>query len=629
MAVGTLPPLAVGTLPPRHSFLICGVLSRSQVRRLLIYALGNEAIARGLLDAGVGVITGYPGTPSTEVLESVVRLKGDADVHVEWSVNEKVALEVAVGASWSGVRSAITMKHVGLNVASDPFMTLAYTGVGAGMVIVVADDPGCHSSQNEQDTRRYAAFAKVPCLEPSTPKEAYEMARQAPLLSEECHLPVILRPTTRVSHAKSDIELLGRLKEPTTRGHFERSPLTRVMVPAHARPAHAVLEERYAHLEDMEVPWTWLERGEGRVGIATGGVAYTYVREACERLGVKPHILKVGMYPIHSKKVLELLSSAERVLVVEELEPVIEEHIRATAQRVGWEGEIVGKPLIPITGELNVDIVEDAVASFLGLEHAHAETLSLPELPPRPPIMCAGCGHRATFYEIRKAFGKDAIFPSDIGCYTLGVSMGAVDTTLCMGASITVASGIAHTDRRSVCCTIGDSTFVHTGIPGLINAVYNGARLTVVVMDNRTTAMTGHQPHPAVGITATNEPTFCLDLAEIARACGATFVAEIDPYDVQGSIDTLKAAREHDGVSVVIARRECVILARRRGALPSRRFEVDTEACRGCRQCIEFGCPAIEFAEDSAHIGELCTGCGVCAQVCPFGAIVAKGAGKE
>jgi len=591
---------------------------------LLVYALGNEAIARGLLDAGVSVVAGYPGTPSTEVLESIVRLKGNADVHVEWSVNEKVALEVAIGASWSGVRSAITMKHVGLNVASDPFMTLAYTGVGAGMVIVVADDPGCHSSQNEQDTRRYAAFAKVPCLDPATPREAYEMARQAPLLSEQCNLPVILRPTTRVSHAKSDIELLGRLKEPSTHGHFEKSPLTRVMIPANARIAHTQLEERYAHLED--VPWTWLEHGEGEVGIATGGVAYTYVKEACERLRISPHILKLGMYP--PSKVFELLSCVERVLVVEELEPVIEEHIRAAAQREGWRGEIVGKPLIPITGELNVDIVEDALAGFLGMERAPPEA-SPEHLPPRPPIMCAGCAHRATFYEIKRAFGKDAVFPSDIGCYTLGVSMGAVDTTLCMGASITVASGIAHTDNRRVCCTIGDSTFVHTGIPGLINAVYNGARLTVVVMDNRTTAMTGHQPHPAVGITATNEPTFCLDLAEIARACGATFVAEIDPYDVQGSIDTLKAAREHDGVSVVIARRECVILARRRGALSARRFEVDANACTGCKRCMELQCPAIELVDERAHIGELCVGCGVCAQVCPFGAIVSKGLEKN
>jgi len=597
---------------------------------LRIYALGNEAIARGLLDAGVGVATGYPGTPSTEVIESLVRLRGDADIHVEWSVNEKVALEVAAGASWSGVRSVAAMKHVGLNVAADPFMTLAYTGVGAGLVLVVADDPGCHSSQNEQDTRRYAAFAKVPCLDPSCSQEAYDMARAAPSLSEELCLPVIVRSSTRVSHAKADIETGTREREPSTRGMFEKNPARRVMVPAHARVAHQKLEQQYAHLSGLDMPWSCIEKGDGELGIAVGGVAYAYVKEMCSRMHTSPHILKVGAYPINRKMAVEFFSMCERVLVVEELEPVIEQELKTVAKEEELGLEIVGKALIPATGEFNVDIVSDRYQHFqkAAAPFPAPELLPpIPELPRRPPVLCAGCAHRAAFYEIKKTFGKDAVFPSDIGCYTLGVSMGAVDTTLCMGASITVGSGISYADDRSVCCTIGDSTFVHAGIPGLINAAYNGAKLTVVIMDNRTTAMTGHQPHPAVGITAVGEQTVCLDLAQMARACGASQVCEMDPYDVEHSTEVLKSAKEHDGLSVVIARRECVVLARRRG-LFIHRYAVDAEKCTGCRRCIDFGCPAIEFSENKAHINELCAGCTVCAQICPFDAIVPE-SGKE
>jgi len=596
---------------------------------LRIYALGNEAIARGLLDAGVGVVAGYPGTPSTEVIESIVRLKGKADLHVEWSVNEKVALEVAAGASWSGVRSAATMKHVGLNVAADPFMTLAYTGVVAGLVLVVADDPGCHSSQNEQDTRRYAVFANVPCLDPASPQEAYDMARTAPSLSEDVSLPVILRPTTRVSHAKADIEVVAEGKNPSTRGTFKKNPARWVMVPAHARAAHKRLVQRYSHLEELDVPWSWIDEGDGVFGIATGGVAYTYVKETCARMKASPHILKVGAYPLNRRLVLDFFGMCERVLVVEELEPVIEQELKTIAKEEDIEVEIAGKTLIPPTGELNVDIVEGAC------QHLHKGVFSPPEtlssfadLPKRPPVMCAGCGHRAAFYEIEKVFGKEAVFPSDIGCYTLGVAMGMVDTTLCMGASITVASGISYSDERSVCCTIGDSTFVHTGIAGLINAAYNGAKLTVVIMDNRTTAMTGHQPHPAVGITAEGEHTVPLDLAQMARACGVAHVSEMDPYDVDGSIEVLKAARDYDGLSVVIARRECVVLARRRGA-PVRRYAVDAERCTGCKRCVGFGCPAIGFSGGRAYINELCVGCTVCAQICPFDAIAPQGLEKE
>ena len=591
------------------------------------YLLGNNAIALAINECNTDVVAGYPGTPSSEIIEYLARMKPKG--HLEWSVNEKVAMEVAIGASWTGGRSVATMKHVGLNVASDPFMTLAYTGVKGGMVVISADDPGCHSSQNEQDSRRYAAFAQVPCLDPATPQEAYDMIAFAFEFSEMFETPMVFRPTTRICHGKSDI----RLQTLAPTGHeigFEKIPQRWVMLPAHARVRHQVLidkqEEMAAALETSQ--WNRLEIVEGAAfGIIASGVASVYAKEAIDRLGVKASYLKIGAYPAPTGLIRKLAVSVERILVIEELEPVVEEIVRTITS--GMEVEIHGKDVIPRYGELNLGSVELAVAGAAGLDYiGYTSPGTDIELPNRPPVMCPGCPHRGSYYAMKKAFGKDAIFPGDIGCYTLGVQMGTMDTCLCMGASITTSAGIYHAgETKPICCSIGDSTFLHTGIPGLLNAVYNSADITVTILDNRTTAMTGHQPNPSTGLTVLGDATFMVSLEDISRACGVELVLTTDPFDIATTIDTFKQAKEHKGTSVIISKQECIITARRRG-IKLTPFCVDRDECRGCKACIKFGCPAIEFDPPEAEgekghsrIGNLCVGCGVCAQVCPFNAI--------
>ena len=591
------------------------------------YLLGNNAIALAINECNTDVVAGYPGTPSSEIIEYLARMKPKG--HVEWSVNEKVAMEVAIGASWTGGRSVATMKHVGLNVASDPFMTLAYTGVKGGMVVISADDPGCHSSQNEQDTRRYAAFAQVPCLDPATPQEAYDMIPFAFEFSEMFETPAVFRPTTRICHGKSDIRLQTLAPTEHEIG-FEKIPQRWVMLPAHARVRHQVLidkqEEMAAALETSK--WNQLELVEGAAfGIIASGVASVYAKEAIDRLGVKVSYLKIGAYPAPTGLIRELAGSVEKILVIEELEPVVEEIVRTITN--GMEVEIHGKDVIPRYGELNPGSVELAVAGAVGLDYTGYTAPGTDiELPNRPPVMCPGCPHRGSYYAMKKAFGKDAIFPGDIGCYTLGVQMGTMDTCLCMGASITASAGIYHAgETKPICCSIGDSTFLHTGIPGLLNAVYNSADITVTILDNRTTAMTGHQPNPSTGLTVLGDATYMVSLEDIAQACGVELVLTTDPFDIATTIDTFKQAKEHKGTSVVISKQECIITARRRG-IKLTPFSVDRAECRGCKACIKFGCPAIELdlpeaegEKGHARIGNLCVGCGVCAQVCPFNAI--------
>jgi len=598
------------------------------------YQLGNHAIAQALNDSGVDLVSGYPGTPSSEIIEALARLKPDC--HVEWSVNEKVALEVAIGASWSGGRSAATMKHVGLNVASDPFMTLAYAGVKGGLVIISADDPGCHSSQNEQDNRRYAQFARIPCLDPATPQEACDMVSYAFNFSEKYEMPVILRPTTRVCHGKSDITIF-ETEKPGKKIGFEKRPQQWVMLPAHARVRHKVLMEKQDIMAEAlsSSKWNQLDIIKGaELGIIASGVASVYAREAIERLGIKASFLKISTYPVPFNLIEQLLDSVGQlpdqvgqVLVIEELEPVVEEAVISISGTRNVD--VHGKDMVPRNGELNVSIVEAAISKVAGLDHIpHVpEGLSV-ELPNRPPVMCPGCPHRATYYAMKKAFGNSAVFPGDIGCYTLGVQMGTMDTCLCMGASITTASGIYHAgETEPICCSIGDSTFLHTGIPGLLNAVYNGADITVTILDNRTTAMTGHQPNPGTGLNVLGDATFMASLEDISKSCGVEFVGATDPFNVKKTIEVFKQAREHKGTAVVISRQECIITARRRG-IRLTPFTVDPDECQGCKACISFGCPASSFIESTeegqkgkAVIGELCVGCGVCAQVCPFDAI--------
>jgi len=571
------------------------------------YLLGNAAIARGLLEAGVGVVAGYPGTPSSEIIETVVDLKGDSKLHVEWSVNEKVALEVAAGASWVGRRAAATMKHVGLNVAADPFMTLAYLGVGAGLVVICADDPYCHSSQNEQDSRRYAQFAGIACLDPKNPAEAKEMAAYAFELSEKFNIPVMLRPTTRVSHSRSDVEV-GEIRPPAGVGYFLKDPAHRVALPVHARPLHADLlaKQKVIEAELEGAPWNRLVL-KGKTGVIASGIAGLYAEEAIAELDEEVSLLTLGTYPLPSRMICQMLEHVSRVMVIEELEPVVEEQVKMLARRVNPGLEILGKgDSIPRHGELDLLTVHNAIARMMKRpERLAAKVPDTGILPPRPPSLCPGCSHRATYYAMKKAFGKNAIFPSDIGCYTMAVNMGTVDTCLCMGASI--------------CCSLGDSTFLHGGMTGLLNAAYNKARITVAILDNSTTAMTGHQPHPGTGVTATGEPTVQVSLEALAKALGAGLVETVDPYRLDETIKSFERARDYPGLSVIIAQRACVIKARKKGER-LRPLQVNEE-CKGCKICIDFGCPAIEFEGERARINSLCTGCGVCAAICPASAI--------
>jgi indolepyruvate ferredoxin oxidoreductase alpha subunit len=583
------------------------------------YLLGNEAIAHGCLEVPVDFVSGYPGTPSSEVID-VLRSRSDRAYHIEWSVNEKVALENALAAAWCGLRALCTMKHVGLNVAADPLMTSAYTGVTGGLVIMSADDPFAHSSQNEQDSRCYAHFARVPCLDPSTIQEAHDMVRDAFPLSEEFGLPVIFRPTTRICHSKGDVSI-GEVVASTRTGAFKKDPRQYVVIPAHTRVLHKKLNEKQPAIRKRLV-----ELGyntclvQGGIAVIASGIAVSYVKELLPE-GIS--FMKIGAYPIDEAWLADFIRKHDVVLVIEELAPEVEEQVLQVAGVVPVLGKKSGH--VPYEGELSLSAVASIMERAGVLPSNPCLAVSpVQNLPPRPPILCAGCLHRAAFYAIKRVF-KDAIYPSDIGCYTLGLQLGVVDTTICMGASITVASGISHSgEPRDVICTIGDSTFLHTGIQGLMNAVYNGADMTVVILDNRITAMTGHQPNPNTGITACGAESPPVSLDAVCRACGVAFVETVDPYDITGMINVLKQAQARNGVNVIIAKQQCVISARRAGVKRGR-YAVDTDACTGCGTCIRFGCPAIEMADEKARINDLCSGCAVCTQLCPAGAIVREG----
>lgn len=591
--------------------------------------MGNEAIAYGAVEAGVQVVTGYPGTPSSEIFTTLVKLAPERGIYTEWSVNEKVALEVAAGAAYSGSRALVTMKQVGLNVASDPLMTLAYIGVKGGLVLVVADDPGPHSSQNEQDTRKFAQFAKLPVLDPSDPREAKEMVQQAFELSEKLRLPVILRPTTRVCHGCQDVEVSEEIVTISAPAGFQKGPEW-VIFPSLAAKQHVWLNQQQEQARTLLSATAFNQRsgGNGKKGIITGGVSYRYVKEALQILGVDLPILKIGTpYPLPSNKVLEFVSGLEQLLVVEELEPVLEDQVIQLMWQHRQPVVVKGKQgqLVPREGELNVDKVKDSLSKFLGLTIQLREKEYTPQLPVRPPVLCAGCPHRASFYILKQAAGQEAIFTGDIGCYTLGnmAPLNAVDTCLCMGASITIGSGLQVIEEgKKVVAFIGDSTFFHTGIPGLINAVHNGSKITVVVLDNRTTAMTGHQSHPGLERNAIGASVEPINIANLAVACGVKCVKVIDPLDVSTALSAAKEALEYNGVSLIVMRRECVSIVKG----PKGIRIIDQEKCLNCGFCIEeLGCPAISRGVDSPVIGPSCTGCDLCRQICPAGAIVERG----
>ncbi|WP_342676495.1 indolepyruvate ferredoxin oxidoreductase subunit alpha [Methanofollis sp. UBA420] len=584
------------------------------------YLLGNEAIAHACIEAGLDFASGYPGTPSSEVIDTL-RAQKKREFYIEWSVNEKVAFENALAASWCGQRSMVTMKHVGLNVAADPLLTSAYTGAKGGFVVLSADDPYAHSSQNEQDTRRYAHFAKLPCMNPSSVQEAHDMMKDAFALSEQVGLPVLFRPTTRICHSKGDVDL-GEVSGEHRTGVFEKDPKQYVVIPAHTRVLHKKLNEKQPVVRKavMALGYNTAEvRGE--TAVVASGIAASYVQEVIPE-GVS--FMKVGCFPIDGAWMEAFVQQHKKVLVVEEGAPIVEERLRQLACGVEVFGQMNGA--VPMEGELSpAAVAASMVKAGILKDNPFQSPAPAEGLPPRPPILCAGCGHRVTFYAMKKVF-PDGIFPSDIGCYTLGLQLGTVDTTICMGASVTVGSGIANSgEKRPVVATIGDSTFLHTGIQGLLNAVYNGADMTLVILDNRITAMTGHQPNPNTGETAMGEASVPISLEAICRACGASFVETIDPYDLTATLEALKAAKARAGTKVIIARQACVITARRAGVRRAH-YRVDPETCTACGACLRFGCPAIgKDAEGKAEINELCSGCGVCADICPAGAIVKEG----
>ncbi len=584
------------------------------------YLLGNDAIAHACLESGIDFVSGYPGTPSSEVIDRL-RAQKDPAYYLEWSVNEKVAFENALAASWCGLRSIVTMKHVGLNVAADPLMTSSSTGTKGGFVILSADDPFAHSSQNEQDSRMYAKFAQIPCLDPASVQEAHDFIKNAWDISEKFALPVLFRPTTRICHSKSDVEL-GTPMPSERKGAFEKNPKQYVVVPAHTRPLHAELTKKQDGVAKYLVDAGY-NRAEirGKKAVIAGGISASYVEEI---LPEDISFVKIGAYPIDRKWLAEVVAQHEEILVVEELMPVIEEAVLAAANGAAVHGKLDGT--LPHEGEFSTALVAKALAAVGFAENTYPESPVPAEVPARPAILCPGCLHRSVFYAMKKVF-KDGIFPSDIGCYTLGLQLGAVDTTICMGASITVGSGIAHSvEGAEVVSTIGDSTFLHTGVNGLINAVYNNANQTVIILDNRITAMTGHQPNPNTGMTACGVESPKVSLEEIARACGVKFVEAVDPYDLTHLLAVLKEAKEREGVKVIIAKQPCVIMNKRLGIKRSR-YVVDSDRCLKCGACIRYGCPALETDENgAARTTSLCTGCGVCADICPAGAIHRGGA---
>lgn len=592
--------------------------------------MGNEALAFGALAAGIKLAAGYPGTPSTEIIETLVseRRKG---VEVQWSVNEKAAVEVAAGASYAGARTLCTMKQMGLNAASDPMMCLSYIGVNGGMVAVVADDPGPWSSQTEQDTRSFARHANLPVFDPSSPEEAYEMIIAAYDMSEAFALPVIVRPTTRVCHASADVDLRENAPIKEAEG-FKKRPEWCIF-PALSYRKHGELElkqGRLAHAYDS-LPFNRIEKygKPTKLGIAVSGISYLYAKEVIEELGLSVVLYKVGNpYPLPQERTQEFLSCVNSVLVIEELDPIVEEQLLiASAGRVPIAGKRTGD--MPCNGEYSYEIIRAALVKFLGapIEIAQAKTsenIELPKLPMRPPVLCAGCPHRAAFYEAKVAAKKyqKTIYCGDIGCYTLGnaAPLFTTDTCLCMGAGITIAQGLAIAEPGAKCVAfVGDSTFFHTGIPGVINAVYQDTDITIVVLDNRTTAMTGHQPHPGTGKTALGDPAPALDIETILRACGVKHVARVNPFDYEAGVAAMQEAMDFKGPSAVITEAPCA--ARIKKSDTVRRV---SKACIKCGRCIrEIGCPAITpDCTGHAVINEpLCTDCGLCAALCPVHAI--------
>ncbi|MBR6626352.1 MAG: indolepyruvate ferredoxin oxidoreductase subunit alpha [Lachnospiraceae bacterium] len=568
--------------------------------------LGNKALARGLYEAGCAVVSSYPGTPSTEVTEEIAKYD---DIYCEWAPNEKVAMEVAFGACLAGKRSFCGMKHVGLNVAADPLYTCSYTGVNGGMVICVADDPGMHSSQNEQDSRHHARAAKVPILEPADSNEAYLFAKKAFEISEEYDTPVIVRMVTRVAHSQSIVEPGERMEPPVK--PYEKNIPKYVMMPGNAIKRHPFVEERTRKLialaETEEINKT--EMGDTSLGIITSSTSYQYAREV---FGDKVSILKLGMtYPLPEKKILDFAAAVDKLVIIEELDPIIENHCKALGL------EVSGKDILPLEGEFS----QNLIAQKLGMELSPVKSLE-EAMPGRPPVMCAGCPHRGLFYTLSKL--KCTVL-GDIGCYTLGAvaPLNAMEMTLCMGASISSLHGfnkaLGEESEGKTVAVIGDSTFMHSGMTGLANVAYNGSNSTVIILDNSITGMTGHQQNPTTGYNIKGDPAGKINLEELCRALGFSRVTVVDPYDLAACEQVIKAELAAEEPSVIISRRPCALLKYVKHSAP---LKCDPEKCVGCKSCMRLGCPAISMKDGKAVVdATLCVGCGVCKQLCRLDAL--------
>lgn len=579
---------------------------------------GNEAVARGCYEAGLHIATAYPGTPSTEILENIVQY---SEILSEWSPNEKVAFEVAMGSAFEGARTLVAMKHVGLNVAADPFMSVSLIGAPGGLVVVSADDPGMHSSQNEQDNRMYAKFAGYPCLEPADSQEAKDFIDQALEISIRFDVPVLYRMTTRVCHSKGVVNCRERQEYPIK--GFQKDPKKYVVLPAHARVRHRWAAERLAQLKEFTetTDLNRIEEGEGKIGVITHGVTYQYVREVLPDAAV----LKLGItYPLPLKKIQQFADSVEQLYVIEELEPFIEEQVRAA----GIHCE--GKKYWPSLGEMSPDVVRSGLVKA-GVLSSGKKQSDVESVLPRPPVFCPGCPHRGVYYSLSKL---KAVVCTDIGCYTLGVlpPLNAGDTCVEMGASIGVAVGMAKARRNGtgIVATIGDSTFLHSGMTGLLNAVNDHASITVIIVDNSITAMTGGQHHPGTGKHLNGSQTPKVDLAKICQALGVRRIKVIDPYDLEQTHSVIREEMSLDELSVIITNRPCALYPpENRRNVRQAAFRVDYDLCIGCHACMRVACPAISESENLTDKGKtksqidetLCTGCSVCAQVCPVEAI--------
>jgi indolepyruvate ferredoxin oxidoreductase alpha subunit len=588
---------------------------------------GNEALALGAYHSGVQVAAAYPGTPSTEILENLARFK---DIYAEWSTNEKVAMEVAMGAAYTGARAMVSMKMVGLNVASDPFMAASYTGVIGGLVIVCADDPQIHSSQNEQDNRHYARMAKIPMLEPTDSQDGYDLMGYAFDISEEFDTPVLLRTTTRISHSKSVVDITRKriVKNPQPTFHFNQQKY--IMLPVYALPRHALMEKRMLKLKEYAetFPLNQISWGKRDLGIVTSGVAYQYAREVFPEAS----FLKLGMsWPLPEKMIKSFAEGVEKLIVIEELDPFLEDNIKSMGVKV------TGKDFIPLVGELNTQIVAES-SSGAGLLPDSEKLLPPAEgLPKRPPLLCPGCPHTGIYFVLNSLGQRTKLLKSkdkgpqepkliitgDIGCYTLGAypPLGVLDTTACMGAGIGQALGMTRAGVKSkVIAVIGDSTFMHSGITGLVDAVYNQGHITILILDNRTTAMTGHQEHPGTGISAQGEETFAVDIESLAKGIGVKDVKVVNAFDLKALRAGVRDSLDRPEVSVIIVRGSCAMRVRKR-ANPRK---VDTEKCNQCGVCLGLGCPAIQstdgqvFIEPTLCAGDICT---ICEQLCPQKAI--------